>query len=204
MAASRFSTALKWGTPNPTVFNREPYYDLNLLYDKWSGVFGADRMCPRLFYPSEFIGGDLLKDISNVVGLNMAGKVFPPKRNQSLNQGGADFLLALNRHMPNVVENKWNMERQAIVDLVSTLCPGKFHPATRSEAIAFYRQFSDGNERLKAKAFPTRTKPLFDEDFSDYPETIDHTPNYDDAVRLAIQIWKKMAIRNQMRLGHAL
>jgi tetratricopeptide (TPR) repeat protein len=44
---------------------------------------------------------------------------------------------------------------------------------------------------LKARLFPGQPGPLFDEDFSDYPEHVDQaTGKYGDAVQITILIWK--------------
>ena len=46
------------------------------------------------------------------------------------------------------------------------------------------------------KIFPARLEPLFDDDFADYPEKIEQqAPRYEDAVALAIRIWKDKSIQ---------
>jgi hypothetical protein len=90
-----------------------------------------------------------------------------------------------------MIADECNEERKGLAQIVTRFCRGKNYPVNRNEAAAFYRRFIEGNERLKLKIFPARLEPLFDDDFSDYPEKIEQqAPRYEDAVALAIRIWK--------------
>lgn len=191
LAVSLYSTKIKGGHTEANVLSYDPHYhDYDRIYNNWRCVFGQDSVHVRLFDRAELIGADLLRDFCSLCRLNMAGKQIPSPRNQSLNQAGLDFLVELNRQLPWVVNGTLNEERRQLVSHISKLCTGKCELCSREEAVAFYRQFLEGNERLRQEVFPGRPAPLFDEDFSEYPERLDiETRNYGDAVRLAIAIW---------------
>lgn len=197
VAVSLNSTRIKSGNSSPVLFPGAPegptpyYFNYDQVYDNWRAVFGEEAMRVRLFSPREWEHGDLVHDFCAICGLRPEGKRMPVAKNESLNQIGADFLLEVNRQLPGMVDGKRNKERDALTLLVSQLCRGKNYPASREEAMAFYHRFLESNERLKKNAFPDRSGPLFDEDFSDYPEKVEQfEARYEDAVELAIRIWK--------------
>ncbi len=197
VAVSLYSTKIKSGNPTPILFPGAPkgpvpyYFNYDKIYDNWCGVFGEEALKVRLFLPHEWEQGDLVHDFCAVCGLRPEGKRMPVVENESLNQMGADFLLEVNRKMPRMVGGQRNKERDAVTQLISKLCHGKNYPASREAAMKFYHRYLECNARIKEKAFSGRSEPLFDEDFSDYPESVEQLePSYEDAVELALRIWK--------------
>jgi len=193
LAISYYSTKLKNAAVNPVVFpikkeDSLPYYfDYEKIFNNWRTVFGQKAMHVRIFDSSEFQNGNLLEDFCSALGLNIEGKSIPGPVNESFNQIGANFLLAVNRHYAG----KSSKERDTLCRFISDNYSGKNYPASRAEAFNFYQQFKDSNERLRCMAFPCRTKPLFDEDFYDYPEENPSlVTNYEDAIEVAIKIWQ--------------
>lgn len=200
VAVSLYSTKIKSGSVNPVVFpgaaqGPVPYYfDYERIYDNWQSVFGEQAVRVRLFDPAEFAGGDLLTDFCAVAGLDMTGKQLPPAENTALDAAGAAFLLEVNRQLPNAADGSRNRDRVALAQLVAGLSSGRIYPASHQQARDFYGRFEEANERLKARLFPDRTAPLFDDDFSDYPESIEAlTPRYEDAVAMAIRMWRALS-----------
>jgi hypothetical protein len=206
MAVSLYSTLVKAGQTNPKVFptikgEKLPYYfDYEKIHAHWASVFGTDSVRIRLFDPAEMIGGGLIEDFCDVAGLSLEGKARPPIVNESLSQAGVDFLLAVNRQLPEFVDGKPNQLRKMLSRRVSNICRGKCEPVMRPQAEAFYSVFRDSNERLKALKFPERVAPLFNEDFSDYPDTVsEHVPNHGAAVGIAIAIARAMSVELEKR-----
>lgn len=193
VSVSHYSTVVKTGHTEVDPLSYRPYYyDYDQIYDNWSSVFGAESVRVRLFHRAELIGGDLLEDFCSICGLDPSGKEMPSRANQSLNQAGVDFILEVNRQLPRIVNGKRNEVRNRLANFIARQCRGKADLCSRDEATAFYQQFREANERLRKKVFPDRAAPLFDEDFSDYPEHLEERPpDYSEAVRLAISIWKE-------------
>lgn len=198
MALSAYSTKLKsgWtGDGNSVLVSKRgkngklPYYfDYETLYRNWSKVFGDASMVVRIFDRAEFVGGDLLQDFCAAAGLLYAGKRIPVTRNESLSKEATDFIYAMNKQLPHT-EGRKNPFRASMVRLVSEAAPGKGVSVSRREAENFYSTFRESNERLRRLAFPQRDAPLFSEDFSDYPSTVESAaPRYEDAVAIAVEI----------------
>lgn len=195
VAISRYSTAIKSGNPTPQVFHHPAtakypfYYDYDRLYAMWADVFGADSVDVRLY--AELQDGDLIADFCAATAIDPSGKARPGRINESLSQQGADFLREANRQMPRLVDGAPNLSRQALAEFVSEHCKGRFSIACRSDAETFYHRFSESNERLRQRVFAKRNRPLFDDDFSEYPPQISEAePCYADAVGIAIAIWE--------------
>lgn len=198
VSSSLYSTQVKSGAVQPVLFpkfapsNIIYYYNYEKLYDNWCSVFGTDAVDVGLFSPGEWRGGTLISDFCSRTGLDLTDKRMPEaKINTSLDLAGTQFLLEVNRQLPNLVARERNRERDELAGLVAKFCVGNHVPATREQAQEFYRKFVEMNERLRRKVFPDRAAPLFDDDFSEYPETLDgNERRYEDAVALAIRLWR--------------
>lgn len=206
VAVSWYSTRLKSGQTRIPVFfgsargEVSRYFDYESLYVKWAEVFGERSLRLRIFDRRRFLNGDLLADFCAVCGILLEGKCLPGSANESLNQAGIDFLQHLNKEVPKFVNAKVNPMHTELTAIVSRSCRGKSPIAIRSDAQAFYALYAPGNERLRARVFPEDPAPLFDDDFSEYPETLaPHTPRYADAVRIATEIWKELRKSAQSR-----
>jgi len=197
-AVSFYSTKIKSGRENPQVFPPMPkngllyYFNYEKVYENWGAVFGENNIKVRLFSPLDLHQGDLIADFCLAAGLNRKGKSLPARQeNVSLVREAAQFLQEVNRQIPNVVDGKKSIERDLLVQSISNLFPGQYRPASRKQASNFYQLFAEGNNRLRMKAFPEREAPLFNEDFSDYPERMeDQEPRYAEAVAIAIRLWR--------------
>jgi len=206
MAVSLYSTLVKAGQTNPKVFpaiknaKLPYYYDYEAIHAQWAGVFGAEAVRIRLFDRNELLNGDLIEDFCDVAGLSLTDKARPPVVNESLNQAGIDFLLSVNRQLPEFIDGKPNPLRKMLSRRISNICRGKCEPVTRHQAEEFYSVFRNGNERLRALVLPDRESPLFDEDFSDYPDALTpHVPSHEAAVGIAIAIARAMAAELQKK-----
>ncbi len=204
VAVSFYSTTIKSGRENQQVFPPMPknglsyYFDYEKIYDNWSAIFGKTNIKVRLFSPSELHQGDLIADFCFAAGLNHEGKTLPEKQeNASLVREATQFLQEINRQIPNLIDGKRNMERDLLVQSISSLYPGQYRPTTRKQALSFYQQFTDGNNRLCMQVFPERKAPLFDDDFSDYQEHAENQePRYAEAVAIAIRLWREIGASN--------
>lgn len=195
VAMSLYSTKVKSGNPKPGVFDAIkagplPYYfDYEAIYRQWAEVFGAGAVAVRLFDRAEWVHGDLIQDFAAANGIVLTGKRIPESENESLSQEGVDFLLEVNKQLPQAANGSSDALRQKIAHQVSLLCKGQPTGVSRAQAQAFYGHFLESNERLRKAVFPDRSRPLFDESFDDYPEQATKTePRFDDAVRMAIRL----------------
>ncbi|UHD14508.1 hypothetical protein [Thiocapsa bogorovii] len=178
VAVGHYSTKLKSGDPDPTVFPHDDmttlpyYYDYGRIYENWAEVFGTKAMAPGLFEREELEQGDLISDFCAKAGLSIEGKERPGRINSSLSDRGVQLFRELNRQWPQPETSPRNPARERLVALISKQHRGKIYPASRQEALDFFGRFRDSNEKLAKLAFPDRRRPLFPDDFSDYPARV--------------------------------
>lgn len=175
-----------------TMGSTPNYYLYDQIFSRWSEVFGKSNIQARIYDPAEWIAGDLTEDFCRSVDLpHPASKIL--RVNQSLSPKAFHFLRVLNELYPSIPGDRNDPIRSALVRQVAILYPGKFYPIARADAEAFYQQFQQTNLNLQRLAFPDRQTSLFSNDFSEYPETADdHSPKYEDAVEIAVELWRGM------------
>jgi len=179
MAVSLYSTAIKEGYAPEAFFDHGPkkyYFNLLAIYKNWAEVFGAANMSVRIFAPAEFAEGDLYRDFMLATGIGWDEELTVPEKrlNTSISLIGQELLKEFNasvrRGMPR---GRQAESTERFVRLISKHLTGMGKRPARSEALEFYRRFIEKNEALRRLCFPSRLAPLFDEDFSEYPEKAD-------------------------------
>jgi glycosyltransferase involved in cell wall biosynthesis len=199
LAVSLYATHIKCGATNPELFlpaidsEDTYYYRYDEVFLKWAGVFGAEAIRSGIFHPSELLHGDLLRDFCAKCGISYEGKTIPQTHNNSLSPLASSFLTELNQeinlgHIPEKL-----VDRSLLVRELERLFPGKVFPIDRQPAQAFFEQFNASNQKLQELAFPTRTQPLFDSDFSEYAaEAEPPTPSPGECIQVAMQLIRAM------------
>lgn len=189
--STRLKSAVRLRQPSlkNAIKTTPKYYDYWALYETWASVFGSGAIRARLYEPTTWRERSLISDFCDTCELHRLGNT-EPVLNQSLSRKGFQFLRVLNNRFPITPGDHSDMRRRALVEAVSKTYAGKFYPIGRSDAKAFYEEHKNGNEKLREAAFPTRPSPLFNEDFSDYPEEAeDVRPKYFEAVEVAMMAW---------------
>ncbi len=185
LAVSSYSTLLTSGGRRneilpPGTSDRTHFFDYLGLVERWSNVFGRDRLTIRPFDRTEWVAGRLIDDFLHHAGIGVAPSELslPANRNESVSAHARPILLRFNRHFPSVLETGPNPHaaklRWFLVRRLRDAYPGPPQLPTRDEARAFAELFRDRNRELAEKYFDGR--PLFDDDFSDYPEQSDEMP----------------------------
>ena len=191
LEATRLKSTIQLKAIQPlNTFRTMPrYFAYDTIHENWETVFGKAAMKARLYQPKAWPDEDIVQDFCAACGLpSPTARAHRP--NRSLNRKGFHFLHALNRVYP--AENGYGQDprRAALVKLIAQQYAGHYYPIGRAEAETKYAMFAETNERLRQMAFPDYPAPLFDEDFSYYPEIPEPSePSYDDAVEIATFIW---------------
>ncbi len=126
--ASQYSTniingridALRYPSPN----NIERNFNYYALLRRWESVFGREAIIARVFDRSKLAGGDVVRDICEVIGLSeraFAAASRPERLNESLDGETIEFMRLLNKHLPPVVEQNINPDRGNIGALVQRI-----------------------------------------------------------------------------------
>lgn len=169
LAISHYSTKLRNGARKAQLLPRREgvtYYDYAALVDRWTTVFGAEALRPRLYGRSHFLNGDLIEDFLAACGLGAV--TVPPMsngKNPSLTAAAQEFLRRFNPTEAGMVRPRprW------VFTFLDENFAGRGMVPTRDAARAFLAQFAEGNERIRERFFPER-ESLFSDDVSAYPE----------------------------------
>ncbi len=197
LAVSHLTTRIKSGYQGtdadlPKKNHPGVYYNYAKLITTWAEIFGQDVIQGGLYGPLSKKENGLLKDFCNKCQININGKLLPNWLNPSVSAEGLSFIKGLN----NVYKNQSNLlsakECHDLIQYCSAQNPGKYYPISKSQAKDFYKQYSESNTRLGELLFPDKPKPLFSNDFSQYPDIAETLPDsYEDAVIQAVKIWQK-------------
>ncbi len=175
VACSWFSTKLKCGDTDfehvlPQSNKPQYYFDYKTILQEYAEVFGKENIVVRLFEKDALYEADVVKDFLKTIGCTNEGFTYPPNKNESLQYIAQYFLSVFNKVNPTFIDGAPNTLRGNIVDLLEQHYSGKGKMPTRAQAQAFYEIYREGNAWVKQVFFPERKK-LFDDNFSDYPET---------------------------------
>lgn len=195
--STRLKSSIQLSIEDPMeVINSTPaYYDLLGIFERWSAVFGQEAMTTRLFEPRHWPDHDLLQDFCAACELE------PPLEpaqvlNPSLNKIGFHFLNTFNALYPVIPGDRSDLLRNDLVDFIEVHFAGKYYPINRSQALDFYQLHSDRNEKLRQLGFSEYPHPLFEEDFSDYPEVAEEAkPKYEDSIEIVLKIWRELHLQ---------
>lgn len=149
------------------------YYSSNYLdfYKKvklWSSIFGKNNVIVRIFEKDKLLGGDVVKDFSDIIGLRDYSEYEPAGRvNESIGKIEQLFL-----HKTRPWFNEGSVEKNYLVKSVLSEgigSGGKLLPS-RQEAFDFYERFLAGNKRLDKEFSKYQGELVFSTDFSMYEE----------------------------------
>lgn len=141
-------------------------FDLYLDYERrvglWIDVFGAQNVTVRVFDRNTLVGGDVVSDFMDVMGLPAPDLDKVEEHNVSLGFSAATVGRMMNARGMGV----------ELKDRVLSHIPDdpKLIPSA-DQARAFYAPYRDSNIRLNARLGNTAGDDLFSDDFSAYPDT---------------------------------
>lgn len=196
LAVSHYSSFLRAGRDRqavlPQIDENAGFFNYLTTLNLWGKVFGQEAVQLRIFDEREFFRHDLLEDFLHCCGLPDALNFRPvDKHNRSLRPVAQEFLRSLNRHFPNSKETPVHPYRFLAAKYLEKEFSGTGRRPERTAAEAFQRMFHASNEVIRHRWFPDR-KVLFDDDFSDFPETDDIDTTFDEAVDIAAPILRRM------------
>jgi hypothetical protein len=160
-ANSLYSTAIKAGNTMPNVPPPSNDYFENICnhkktVEKFTTVFGKDKLIVRLFRKDKFKNISLVHDISNIIGLDsfINDLTIPENKNESLSLLGITILRKLNESIPKFNPNGLNNQREDIVYLISKhFSEPKFVMGENLQE-AYNLHFAKSNEWLRKNYFP--------------------------------------------------
>ena len=187
LAVSYYTTQIKSGSATTELYlpsdgPRFRYFDYKWIYRIWREVFEGDELITRLYNPNPNIGigadnsHGVLQEFCNLCNIDFSNKKQPAWLNQSVDAKGLGLIHGLHKYNNTRKLSLTKTELAMVINQITRMHQGKFFPITRSEAENFYKQFKEGNEFVRKKAFPDTGRSLFDTDFSHYPDKRHHLP----------------------------
>ena len=192
VAVSHYSTKVKGGVAMSNIFPtnftaQHPYYNYYNLIERWISVFGKENIHIRIFDKNKFVDGNLLQDFicGTKLSIKFDNLIIPEKQNEKLSASVQNAVLLMNPFFPRYKRGTpigINLAlRKYVINQLQKKHKGKEKLPTRKEALDFYTQFADSNQKLANKYLSS--KILFDNDFSIYPEVISQEPLKEDIFR---------------------
>jgi hypothetical protein len=171
---SYYSTSLRAGNTKKFSFPklnpaRLPYYlDYSSIVKNWSEAFGADSLKVCLFDKHKFFDGSLIRDFMHAAQIEWSNAYTELliKSNQSLSLEGQDLIRQI-----NIMKADRKISPQLfhkVLKRIEMNHVGPGIPASRDDALLFYKNFLPGNEVLRSQYFP-KLQELFNDNFSVYP-----------------------------------
>jgi hypothetical protein len=158
---SRYTNVIWEGGTGAFDFRgRTAIADYALLLDRWSDVFGSGNVVVRRFEPADFPEGDVLRDFTDAIGLDIGGLVHPALANPSLDAESLAFLRAFNRRLPSFLAERVKPFRGALVRVLQRR-RGKRFVIARSLAQRISDAYGESNARVSEVYFGSRDRPLF-------------------------------------------
>ena len=193
---SAYSTQIKTGStaefdyPSPDLI--ESRYNYDAILDKWETVFGKQNIDVRMFSVEDFIGGDVVTDFIERLGLDIPTDDIgrEPNKNVSLSAFSIEFLRSLNRFVPYTIDGQMNPLRGNLHDLVEQFSDTVPYEGNAKIMAALDLAASEGNERVRRRYFPDRPAPLFTSPRSSVPigEVTEVVP--EAAIQLIARLWE--------------
>lgn len=167
-AASLFNSRVRTAYPITKMFPGPSfrYHRFDEMLAELAEAFGRQNIVVRLFERDKLKDGDSLSDFLEVCNIepDQAFEI-PARQNESLNAKQVAFI-----HLMQQARGERELPDMRYDAIFKELESDETFMPSRAEAQAYYRQFAEGNTRV-AREYFGREAPLFDEDFSMYPES---------------------------------
>ncbi len=139
--------------------------------NNWLEVVGAERLDVRLLQPDALVGGNLIDDFCQAIGVDSAGLEHPPRENEALSAVGIEVMRALNTRIPELLlTGELNPLRHGLLQRVKSMT--EHDPKLRMTAAQrkiLQREVAFSNRRLCKTFFPDRETLLTQRAEDDVP-----------------------------------
>ncbi|WP_068114119.1 hypothetical protein [Tropicimonas marinistellae] len=159
---SRYSQVLRQGSTQTLdgFLRNASGWDYFELAQTWVNGVGRDRFSLRLLEPDALAGGDLVADFAQAIGIDPSGLPVPPRANEALSVGVAEFLRRANiclkergiRRRPDVEKRLREVEKTLMNSAVSD----RRLALSAAQVDQIRRANAQSNEKLRAAFFPER------------------------------------------------
>jgi len=159
-ALSLYSTELKVGStaPTPPTPDQVPLADYRALLETWRTHLAPDALTVRLFERTALVGGNVVHDFCDAIGLDPRNFETTSEHNASLDLLGAELLRRVNARIPRFERDRLNPLRANLARYFTTWLGrgGRLRPR-RGQRTRFLDAFRASNEWVRSEFFPNRT-----------------------------------------------
>jgi len=176
MACSHYSTALKAGSADAKRFKASEtnyYYHFFNIHQNWAGVFGPRQVTVRVFAKELFKNGNLIDDFCANADISHNEKfLLPQRRNEALSLDAEMLILVLNNQQKKGRIEIAKRTRKQLINHIIQCYKGEIFYPEKKVAVEFYHRYKESNALLES-VLNGCLHPMFNEDFSMYPDKID-------------------------------
>ena len=176
LLVSSYSTKIRSGGTRELALpksEKDYYYNFAIMLQRWSAVFGKDRMQVRIFDRAVLKAGDVTADFFDVLGeVLQSGIALPVGLNESLDAHALQFVRLFNTHVPRLTGSGLNPDYGQISTVIAAASNGpKLRPPTTfMQSVA--AMFEESNRHVAERYFGN-AGPLFaPQDYRNVEETL--------------------------------
>lgn len=164
IAASLYSTSIKAGdashkppAPSHSYWNNVCHHQATL--ERYSNVFGENKVVPRVFDKKTFPKGSIILDILAVMDVpsHLLFK-YPRKKNERLSTRAITILKYFNKRTPQFIFGRPNPFRMSLVKILSVFCRGEKYAMPPELYEQYEEHYKDSNEWVRTKYFPEKER----------------------------------------------
>lgn len=164
---SQYSTYIKsGGVLSFDKFITKSLKSPGMKYDKslgnWLVAFDKSTVNVRVFDKREFVGGGLISDFIDFVGLISISDFYYPSAevNPAISVKAGFFMLLFNRYLPDVIKAN-PAKRESVVNFLCRFKGAKYS-LSEADKLSIERHFLDSNNETKRLFFSDRTELFLD------------------------------------------
>jgi hypothetical protein len=196
---SSYSTDVKSGFTGaislPSDQLREERYNYEVLLQRWSSVFGRNRITCRLYATDKLKNGDIVDDFIEAIGIPPSDEFQkPPRVNEGLNIEALEFLRIFNAHVPPFKDGRQNKKRGNVAHLLQLVSNGPSPGLPPARLAEFMRKFRRSNAAVAQEYFgqvAPAGDPLFGEPPAVKSRAEMRSIDAEEAILLAARIWER-------------
>lgn len=193
LLVSSYSTMIKSGsTINFNLDLKLPNYDYYNMLNKWTTVFGKDKIKIRPYEKNQWHRNNIYFDFAELIGINLEKQFTIPltNKNSSLDRYQLKFLASFNKHLPVFVRDKPNTLRGNIVKLLENNSTTDKIRLSKESILEILSRYKETN-KLTARKFLGRDY-LFTQEYSG-SSISDSLPELtaDKAIEIITDLWRQ-------------
>jgi hypothetical protein len=193
LLVSLYSQALKSGrtaplsVPDETAAGPGSKFDYASSLVRWAEVVGEQNVTARVFERTALVGGDVIEDYLDVIGMDGADLALPDRKNPRLDAHGAEYLRLFNRYVPDRSSGPDPARGDVSPAVTMAAHTGPPIALDPEDARRFVQRFAEGNAQVARRFCRRPDGRLFSEEFVSRPD--EQPLTVQRAVEIGASLW---------------